>query len=438
MMRIRTRLGLALAILVLAVIVVALSASAGMANGTATTLSPTFVTLPAGSLPDGSDAAVGDDRTGISTTVFTVDAGELGDFSAVAPKLTSPSAIVMNLSTGHVLYTRKADLRRPMASTTKIMTAILCLESLPLSQEVTVSAKSAATTEVKPFLQEGDLLTVEQLLYCLMVHSSNAAAVALAEAVDGDVAVFAERMNDKAARLGMKDTHFINPNGLDADGHYSTASDMAVLGRYAMGNAEFRKLVSTREYTLVVPNRDKSYDFENTNKLMVKTSWVTGVKTGLTPRAEQCLVATGTKNGVSVLSVILGQPSTSICWDESSALLQYGLSQYRHVTLLEPGVSVAEAAVPFQLDGRVQLLTKDRLEMDLYKEDDVTASVRVDRQLTLPVQAGEVFGQVVVTIGGETVGTVDLIADVSYEETTLRTKLGYYWGRFSRWLGRLV
>jgi D-alanyl-D-alanine carboxypeptidase (penicillin-binding protein 5/6) len=175
--------------------------------------------------------------------------------------------------------------------------------------------------------------------------------------------------------------------------------------------------------------------FESTNKLMLRTSWVTGVKTGLTPRADQCLVASGTKDGVSILAVVLGQPSTSVCWDESEALLNYGFSQYRHVTLLDAGTAVAQAEVPYQVDGKIQLVTEQKLEMDLYKEDDVTASVRLDRELTLPVQAGDEFGQVVLTMGNATVGSVTLVADKSYGETKLGTKIAYAWDRFTRWLG---
>jgi D-alanyl-D-alanine carboxypeptidase (penicillin-binding protein 5/6) len=411
MMLIRSRLGWALPILVLAAVVVLLSAFAGVAGGTTTTLPTT------------------------QTEVFNLNASDLGDFTGKPPSLSSPAAIVVNMSTGRVLYAKKADVRRPMASTTKIMTAILVLESLSLDRQATISQKASQTPEVKPFLNKGDVLTVEQLLYSLMVHSSNAAAVALAEAAAGGVDAFAERMNAKAAELGMEDTHFINPSGLDATGHYSTPSDMATLGLYAMKNPGFRKLVGTRSYSLAIAGRSEPLVFESTNKLMLRTSWVTGVKTGLTPRADQCLVASGTKDGVSILAVVLGQPSTSVCWDESEALLNYGFSQYRHVTLLDAGTAVAQAEVPYQVDGKIQLVTEQRLEMDLYKEDDVTASVRLDRELTLPVQAGDEFGQVVLTMGNATVGSVTLVADKSYGETKLGTKIAYAWDRFTRWLG---
>jgi D-alanyl-D-alanine carboxypeptidase len=233
----------------------------------------------------------------------------------------------------------------------------------------------------------------------------------------------------------MEDTRFINPNGLDATGHYSTASDMAKLGIYAMKNTQFRKFVSTKSYELTIPGRSKTLVFENTNKLMLRANWVIGVKTGLTPKADQCLVAVGSKKGVEVLSVILGQPSTAVCWDESEALLSYGLKQYRHVTFLSEGLAVAEAEVPYDLDGKIRLVTERALEMDVYKDDEVTASVELNKQLTLPVQAGETFGRVVLTADGKEVGSVELVTDKSFTDATLGGKISYYWNRFARWLG---
>jgi D-alanyl-D-alanine carboxypeptidase len=240
MMRLRMRPGWVSPILVFVAAVVVLLVLGGTARSATTTLSTESSTLPADSVPGGtataSPASPNDEMggqllEGQSREVFAVKASTLGDFSSAVPSISSPEAIVVSMSTGRVLYSKKADTRRPMASTTKIMTAILSLESLPLDQQVTISQTAAQTPEVKAFLRTGDVLTVEQLLYCLLVHSSNAAAVALAETVDGSVAAFAERMNAKAAELGMDNTHFVNPNGLDAAGHYSTASDMAKVGR---------------------------------------------------------------------------------------------------------------------------------------------------------------------------------------------------------------
>ncbi len=396
---------------VLAVAVVALSTVALGETAETTALSPT------------------------QTTVFTVSATDLGEYADDPPSIKSPAAILVHVDSGKVLYERHADKQLRMASTTKIMTAILILENMDLSTPVTVSAKAAQTVEPKTWLREGDVLTVEQLLYALTVRSANSAAVALAEACSGSVDRFADLMNQKAAELGMNDTHFVNPNGLDADGHYSTAADMALVARYAMKNEKFRELVSTETYSVELPGRSEPIVFKNTNKLLGEVSWVTGIKTGLTPKAEQCFVGSASKNGISVISVILGQPASSVCWDESEALLRYGLGQYKHVTLMEQGVTVAETTIPYQLDGTLKLVTAGALEMDVYKDDEVTASVSVDKPVVLPVQAGDVYGSVDLTVDGKTVESVELVADRSMEKTTLGSKLGYYWGRLGRWLG---
>ena len=410
MMRLSARRGRPLAVLVfLAVLVVTVAALVGVAQGSSSTTA----------LPTKPTRSVS----------FTVDADDLGGFALDAPKISSPSAIVINMGTGRVLYEWDAYVRRPMASTTKIMTAVLVLEQMDLSKSIRISEKVAATYEPKVWLRTGDVLTVEQLLYALMVRSANSAAVALAEACFGSVEAFVEEMNAKAAELGMKDTHFANPHGLDAEDHYSTAADMAVVARYAMKDPIFQRLVSTEEYSVSVGGRDEPIVFKNTNALLGRFDWVTGVKTGLTPRAEQCLVCSGTLDGVSIISVVLGQPASEVCWTESRTLMEYGFAQYRHVTLLEEGAVVAEAEVPYQIDSVVRLVTATPTELELYKSDSVTASIVVDRDLILPVSQGEVFGHVFMTIDGEVLETIDLVADKSFEKTTLGGKITYLFRR---------
>jgi D-alanyl-D-alanine carboxypeptidase (penicillin-binding protein 5/6) len=318
-----------------------------------------------------------------------------------------------------------------MASTTKIMTAILILESgVDLGREVKVSERAANTVEPSKWVNAGEVLTVEQLLYALMIRSANGAAVALAEADAGSVEAFVEKMNQKAAELGMDDTRFVTTNGLDADGHYSTAADMALVGRYAMKNERFRELVDTKSYSLQIQGRSKPLVLKNTNKLLQEYDWVTGIKTGLTPRAEQCLVSSGTKNGRSVIAVVLGQPDSALCFKESKALLEYGFTQFQRVTLMEEGVRVAQADVPYQADGKLELITNGVLETEVHKGDVFTTTISVDQALELPVKAGDVYGQVVVTVDGKKVGAVDVIATKSFAAPTLGTKLAYYWQRF--------
>ena len=417
------------------ILVVMVAVLAGVARGDDTTAIPT--TLLSGSA-GGESSPAGSSPAGAQTAIFTVSAKDLGDFSAEPPTIISPSAILINVDTGKVLYERAAHVRRPMASTTKIMTGILILESMDLNTRITVSKKAAETIEPKTWLKEGDVLTVEELLYALLLRSANSAAVALAEGHSGSVEVFVALMNAKARELEMTDTKFVNPNGLDKTGHYSTAADMASLARYAMANARFRSFVGTKSHTLSLPGRTAPLVIENTNRLLGQVSWVTGVKTGLTPKAEQCFVGSGTKDGISVISVVLGQPLPDICFNESRALMEYGFSQYRQVTLMDQGVQVAEAEVPYQLDGRVGLITAGTVEMELYKDEEVTTSIALDRPLALPVKAGESFGRVVLTVRGKTVGSVNLVADRSFGETTLGSKLAYYWHRFAKWVGRVI
>ncbi|MCX8033502.1 MAG: D-alanyl-D-alanine carboxypeptidase [Thermoleophilia bacterium] len=362
---------------------------------------------------------------------------EAETLAAVPPTVTSPSAIVIEEQSGRVLYERNAYRRRPMASTTKIMTALIVLERLPLETLVLVSPEAAKTAEPSPWLRAGDILTVEELLYALMLRSSNAAAVALAEACCGDTRTFVAEMNRKGAELGLKDTHFMNPHGLDQEGHYSTAADLATLARHAMQNEIFRKLASTKEYVLELPGRNNPIVFKNTNKLLQTVDWVDGVKTGLTPKAEQCLVSSGTRNGVRVISVVLGQPSSAVCWDESQALLEFGLSQYRYVSLLQAGQVLAQARVPYHRGAFVQLVAGAPLSVSAHKSEEVTCSVRIEEPLTVPVATGAKFGEAVAFVGGNRAAAVDVVSAQSYGQTTLGRKVVYVFERLGGTLAGL-
>ncbi len=360
------------------------------------------------------------------TETYTLTAADLGGFGGEAPFITTPSAIVETMDTGKVLYAKKATTRRPMASTTKIMTCILILESgVDLDSTVKVSAKAAGTWEVAKWVSAGSKLTVRELLYALMLRSMNGAAVALAENDAGSVNAFAEKMNAKAAELGMNDTHFVTPNGLDAEGHYSTASDMALLARYAMKNETFRKLVNTQTYTLKIAGWP-ALEMTNTNKLLAEYSWVNGIKTGSTPNGDYCLVSSGARNGREVVAVVLGNKDTDARFADSAALLKFGLDQYRPVTLVDKGTVLAEATVPYHQDGKLELVTDGSFSTQLAADETLTTQVVIDRQLQLPVKAGDVYGHVVIKSGTTEVGKVDLVATKSFDKVTLGSKLLYF------------
>jgi len=342
------------------------------------------------------------------------------------------------MGSGAVLYAKNADVRRAMASTTKIMTCLLVLDTLPLNRVVTASERAAATGEEALRLKAGDQLTVEQLLYALMVKSANDAAVDLAEACSGTEEAFVAQMNAKAHELGLTNTQYTSAHGLDAPGHYSSARDLATLARVAMGNAEFRKLVGTVSYTLSLPNRPTPLTFGNVNKLVGTVPWVTGIKTGFTDNAGFCLVGSGGKGGVSLISVVLGEPSWAPCWADTKALFQYGFNRYQPLVLTQQSVPVADMPVPYHLGLRLQLVTETALQATILKGDKVESQVVVDKQLRLPVQAGEVFGRVQYSESGQALGSVNLVAARSIARITLGTKLVYFWHRFTGWLGRVL
>jgi serine-type D-Ala-D-Ala carboxypeptidase (penicillin-binding protein 5/6) len=363
------------------------------------------------------------------TSSITISANDLGGFSSTPPAITSPSAIVINQATGEVLFEKNSHAALPMASTTKMMTAIVVLESMDLNAQVTMSENAVSQSELDVWTKAGDVFTVEQLLYSLMVPSHNQAAVALAEAFPGGEPAFVARMNARASELGMTGTHYINPSGLDRPGHQSTTADLAALARFAMNDekigATFRKLISTREYALQVPGQSGTLIFNTTNELLAMYDWITGVKTGETPLAKTCLVAAGTKDGASVISAVLGQPDHGLCFTESKDLLDYSLSQYKYVTILEQGAAIAEAVVPYQ-DTPLQLVAKDKVGMGLSKGQTVTAKVVIDHPVILPVEAGQVFGRVELSVDGQSAGSGDLVASRSVGRPTLGSKIAHF------------
>lgn len=274
-------------------------------------------------------------RLGIILVAFVLSAGGfLGMAGAevqgaaadalVPPQVQAGSAILVDMDNGRVIFSKNADAERAMASITKIMTALLALETLPLDQEVTVSTRAASVGKQWLGLEAGDRLTVEQLLYAVLLRSGNNAALALAEAASGTVEDFVARMNQRAEELGLTRTQYVNPHGLDAAGHHSSAADVAALARVAMQDEVFRRIVATMDYSILVPGAETPLVFNNRNELLGSVSWVTGIKTGETSAAGCCLVGSGTRDGHSVISVVMGEPDWDVTWADSLALMEFG------------------------------------------------------------------------------------------------------------------
>lgn len=354
------------------------------------------------------------------------------------PAVAGRSVILVNMDDGRVIYEKNADERRSVASTTKIMTGILALELLPLDQKVKASRKATDAGESEIWLEPGEELSVEDLMKALLVRSANDAAVALGEAASGSLDAFVAAMNAKAVSLGLTNTHFANPHGLEAKDHYSSARDLATLGRYAMQNGEFRALVATEKVTIPWPGRPYDRVLENRNSLVGSVSFITGVKSGYTAKAGFCLVGSGARDGVSLVSVILGDDTKDAVNNDTVSLLDYGFGKFRKVSLMEEGVPVTEMDVPYHFGQKLILKTDRELVRTVFAEDAVTKTVVVQEPLVLPVREGQVLGRVTFEAGGSVAGEVKLVSSRSIDEPTLGVKLRYIWDRMINWLGKAV
>lgn len=252
--------------------------------------------------------------------------------------ISSYSAIVMDQKTGRVFFEKNANERRRIASITKIMTAIIAIESGRMDEMVTVSESATRTEGSSIYLKPGEKIKLEDLVYGLMLRSGNDAAVSIANFVGGSVEGFVFMMNEKAAQIGMKNTHFANPHGLDDhEDHYSSAYDMAILTKYAMANEKFRKISGTKVH--YAPNPDSKWQRKWTNKNRLLTElykYSTGGKTGYTKRAHRTLVSTASKDGMDLIAVTLNTPSQTD-WTEHIQMFEYVFDHYNYYVIVPDG-----------------------------------------------------------------------------------------------------
>jgi serine-type D-Ala-D-Ala carboxypeptidase (penicillin-binding protein 5/6) len=351
------------------------------------------------------------------------------------PRVTAKGAILVDADTGKVLYSRNADKELEMASTTKIMTAILILESMPLDEKVKVPAAATGAAGSTLGLKRGETFTVEQLLYAMLVPSANDAAITLGVAEAGSVKAFVAKMNDRAQQMGLTHTHFVNNCGLHAENHYSSARDLAVLASYAMKDPVFRRIVATRQYTLPHAGGVANRVITTSNELLRDYDWVNGIKTGSTPYAGYCLVSSATKDGLTLVSVVLGAKNEDTRELESKALLQYGFDRCKMTHLVDDGAVIADVPVADPLGRQVRLVTGSSFARRLLGEDQVTGQVKLDGDLTLPVQAGQELGRLELFQGDADLGSVTLVAAQSVEPATLKMILDNLDGPWAADLG---
>jgi len=330
-----------------------------------------------------------------------------------APRLEGANAAILMSGSGEVLYTRLPDRRRAIASTTKLMTALLALERAEPSARFTAPAYDPLPAESRIGLRRGERMSVSDLLRALLLESANDAAVTIARGVSGSRAAFVRAMNARARELGLDDTHYANPIGLDAAGNYSSARDLADLARRLLRNPRFARIVSRSSATLATGDRPRTV--RNRNTLVSSTRIVDGVKTGHTRAAGDVLVGSATgPQGIRIVSVVLGEPGPAARDADTVALLRYGLAQFKRVRVLDATKPLARAEVRYRGDLRAGLVPKEDFFAVVRRGERVRTRVEAPERVDGPLPAGARLGSVSVLYRGRRLQTIPLVtaADV--------------------------
>ena len=317
-----------------------------------------------------------------------------------AGAISAECAILIDAQTGRVLYEKKAEEKSLIASTTKIMTALVICEQTNVLDRVKIPKEAVGIEGSSMYLKEGEVLTVQELLYGLMLQSGNDAAVALAIYCGGTVEGFTELMNDKAHRLGMTQSHFANPNGLDSPGNYSTARDMAILTAYAMQNPIFAQTVSTK--TITIGERC----LRNHNKLLWQLEGANGVKTGYTKAAGRILISSVTRMGRQLIAVTFNDPND---WQDHKDLIEDGFSRFTVQKLIHQGQTLGQLELAGGQEASVDLIAAEDFSYSLAQGERVTISLPEAGFAYAPVAEGQEAGFAHILVDGTAVAKVPLV-----------------------------
>ena len=344
------------------------------------------------------------------------------------PQISAPSAILMEASTGQVIYEKNPDEQRPPASVTKVMTLLLIFDAIEsgqirLEDMVTTSEYAASMGGSQVFLEPGEEQTVETMIKCIVVASANDACVAMAEYIAGSEEEFVKRMNERAAGLGMANTHFVNCNGLDTDGHLTTARDIGLMSRELITSYP-----QIRDYTMIwmenithtTEKGTTEFGLTNTNKLVRYYEGATGLKTGSTDAALYCLSATAEKEGMELIAVILGAPTSNDRFEGAKALLNYGFATYALVPVA-PSEPLTPVPVTLGTAASVQpgLAQERQLLLPKGEAGKVTTTVDLPSALSAPVEAGQELGHLTVLVDGQAVEEIPLVAQEAVGKRSL-------------------
>ena len=343
--------------------------------------------------------------------------------------ISSPAAVLMDAASGKILYEKNAHEQRPCASITKVMTLLLVMEALDsgkirLDDIVTASAHAASMGGSDIWLEEGEQMTVDEMIKATAVASANDAAVALAEFISGTEDDFVAAMNEKAQTLGMKDTVFKNCNGLDEEGHLTSAYDVALMSRALIAH---RKIF---DYTTIWLDslRGGETQIVNTNKLLRTYDGITGLKTGTTGDAGSCITATAERKGMSLIAVVLGADSGTARFKDAATLLDHGFANYETVTL-----SLTEGLYPVAVEGgmeseaEVECTGTAALTLPKGEKEKLKRTVTMEESLTAPVTKGDKAGRISFTLDGEELAAFDILTAADVPEKTFASVFALLW-----------
>ena len=323
-------------------------------------------------------------------------------------KLSAAGAVLINADTGSVIYEHNAYEQRAMASTTKIMTALLTAEAGDLDTRFTADSYAIKVEGTSMGLKEGDIVTRRALLYGMLLPSGNDAANAAAVSVGGSMGEFVKLMNKKAQELGLKDTHFANPSGLDAQGHYTTAYDLAMLARAALENSVFAEICKCSSARVEFGNPPYMRILSNSNKMLWQYEGCVGVKTGFTDNARRCLVTAAERKGVRLIAVTLSDAND---WADHTAMLDYGFEQVKPTEVVLPSPIVIPVAGGSE--DRVTLQLAEKITLPLSEEETQTLSIQINTEPFLygGFEQGKTVGTACVYLNGEYVCCTDLVTE---------------------------
>lgn len=362
---------------------------------------------------EGNDVGIYASGTYTNDYIFSDTSGTQ---SSSFPTVSASSAILMTAETQDIIFSKNANQKMPMASTTKIMTALVAIKNRNISSVVVIPSQATGIEGSSIYLRAGEQLTLEELLYAMLLESANDAATAIAIFVGGSVEAFSDMMNDEATALGLKSTHFTNPHGLDDPEHYTTARELAVIAANAMQNETFRKIVSTYKKTIPLNGNEGVRLLINHNKLLKQYNGSTGIKTGYTKKSGRCLVSSAQRDDLELICVTL---NASDDWNDHTKLLDHGFKSYESRLLCQRGeLKYILPVIGGDCEYVVLQNNKELHAIIPQNGSSVECTVALPRFAYAPVENGCAVGKCIFTLDGKALAECELIAQYDVDRIT--------------------